>query len=714
MLGVLLAGLLLLPRDSQANPELAGASERVVALEDIGAGELLRRTPEGLLPLPRGETGVRIEITGLMARGRVRQDFHNPYAEAIEVVYVFPLPERAAVHRMEMRIGGRRIVAEIQEREEARQTYDRAKRAGRKAALLDQERPNLFTISAANIPPGEAIEVNLEYIEEVAYDDGRFHLAFPLTFTPRFVPLAEAQDPHRGESGAGGVAQAVSIELRSVGVPDAHRILAPFLHTDDPRGMRVTLEVRLQPGVAIERLESPSHRVAISHAGPRWIVVPADGALRADRDFLLQWKPVAGHEPQVALLLEEGGDGDENLYGLLLLVPPALEERDPWGRPRPRGLPTETLFVIDVSGSMAGPSIAQAREALRAALRRLGSDDAFNILEFNNLSSAFRRTFQSAGDREIRAAADCWVAAREAGGGTMILPALQRALAMSAAGSGEIPTRAGPGRGSRDRLRRIVFLTDGAVGNEAAVLEELHAGLGAVRLHVLGIGRAPNRYLMRKMAAYGHGLCGFISDLGEASNRIDEFFLRIDRPVASDLTLTWDGVAVADIHPAVLPDLHAAEPLLVSLRLRPETSPAVVTMRGNIPGGSWDVALPVEGAAPAGAGIALRWARAKVAALMDRLHEGADPADVRRQVVTVGTAFNLVTRYTSLVAVEEAVTAEGPCRTVRMPNTLPSGSQLLGLPRGGTLGPLHRLVGFCALALGLLLLWVWRRVLCAG
>jgi Ca-activated chloride channel family protein len=603
---------------------------------------------------------VRLEVTGILVHGTVRQTFRNPLSETIECLYVFPLPERAAVHRLELRIGERRIVSVIEEREEARRTYERARQDGHKAALLEQERPNLFTVAAANINPDEGVEVTLDYLQEISYADGEFGLAVPLTLTPRFSPR---------------------------GVEDAERLIAPRVPADGT-GARLAsvpqakMSVRINAGFAVQAVRSPSHAIRTFWDGAALEVELQGGKAPADRDFLLTWRPAPSETVRSTLFAEEREDGR---YVMMLLLPP-LEET---GQPRP--LPTETIFVVDVSGSMDGPSIAQAREALLAALGRLRPDDTFDILAFNDLVYPFRPGVVAGAGEELGAARE-WVRALRADGGTMIEPALRQALHMM-------------GEGGGDRLQRIIFLTDAAVGNEDEILRALRGEARHVRVHMLGIGSAPNRHLTRKMAEIGRGLCDFISTTDGMTNRIDAFFARLERPVLADLRLEWDGAAPADVYPPILTDLHAGEPLIVSARVAPGAPPGRPTLVGRGPLGPLRQPLHALPPSPKGSGVAVRWARARVETLLDSLQEGADADGVRRDVVQVSKSFGIVSPFTSLVAVEEFPTATGEARTVRVPVGLPGGSEGPdALPQGGTYEALQLLFGLLLTAVGGILL----------
>jgi len=625
-----------------------------LGLDDVGSGELLWKSKDGWIPLPMIRTDVELTVSGILLHGKVRQIFRNGTDETIEVLYAFPLPARAAVQRMEMVIGERTIRSVIREREAARRTYEQAKQSGRKAALLDQHQANLFKISAANINPGETVTVVLEYLEEVPFEDGAFQLRFPLCFTPRFVP------PDVNES----------LENESVG-PRRERILAPARAVLPPARVRV----ELRPGMALDSVESPSHPIDVRESAGGYRLSTTETAI-ADRDFRLRWAPRLEDRPHAAVFVEERDDAS---YALVMIAPP-LPTSDTG-----LGLPTETLFVVDVSGSMAGPSIEQARQALLAALGRLRPDDTFSLLKFNDRNEVFREEFEFAEDGALEAARE-WVRSLRADGGTMIYPALMRGLDLL-------------GASRTNRAQRMIFLTDGAVSNEAEVLRGITGQIGKARLHTIGIGNAPNEYLMRKMAWFGRGLCEFVSSDGETGNRIDAFFSRLDRPVMVDLDLRWDGISPGQVYPARLSDLHAGQPLVLYARLDTPLRDGSVTLSGSSRSGWLEIGVPLQDAAP-GPGVAARWARAKVGSLMDSLHEGAPEEAVRTAVIDVGLDFGLVTAYTSLVAVEQVPTALDASHTER---------RAAAMPLGGTDGPLRLRLGLILAALGLGLLGLWGR-----
>ena len=623
---------------------------------NAGGGEMYRRSEEGFERLPLLELDVAIEVTGIVSHGVLKQRFHNPTNETIEAVYVFPLPERAAVHAMEVQLGDRIIRSVVREKEDARRRFEEARVSGRKAALVEQEKPNLFQTSVAGIGPDQEIVVSLEYVDEVTYSDGEFEIAFPLTFTPRYNPASPVETP-------------------------------PFVEGHHQAAPTVTFHAGITAGMPLKRVWSESHSLRITPSAERWDVQMEASLLIADRDLLVRWEARSGERTVTALMTEERDEGN---YALVMIVPPIPEGKIP------DGMKTETLFVIDVSGSMDGPSIVQARQALLAAIDRLRPDDRFNILRFNNSNSPFREEFSFAKGEAV-SGARAWIRRLEAVGGTEIYPALLRAISMF-------------GPRHEGTVQRIVFLTDGAVGNEEEMLERVARGLGEIRLHMVGIGSAPNRYLMREMAAMGRGICEFVNRTDQAENLIDRFFARLGRPVMTELMLEWHGAEPVDVNPSRLPDLHAGEPLFLSASFAPGLLPRSATLTGMTPLGEVRSQIDASSTERGGRGIATRWARSEVDQLMNRRFKGDGDSNIRPAVIEIGLRHKLVTPYTSFVAVEERITVENGQRTVRVANALPHGSRIgPELPRGGTGDRLIRLTGIILGAAGLAGLLVSRR-----
>ena len=402
------------------------------------AGLLLRAEPEGPpVPAPILSTLVDIAVGGPVARTRVRQAFGNTAQAWLEGVYLFPLPEGAAVDRFRLRIGEQVIEGRIAEREAAEREYRTARKEGKLAGLLDRERPNVFTLSVANIPPGATVEVEIEYQETLRFQDGQLTLRFRMVVAPRYRPRGPVL-ANTGPEG-GGIAPPFA----------PTPVMPPAGGAPNPLALRIALD----PGFPLARLESRYHEVAIAELpDDRYAVRLAQGPVLADRDFELVWAPALGTAPAVGLFTEiVDGEG----YLLAMIVPPE--------QPAASAPPRELVLVVDTSGSMAGTSLPQAKAALRHALARLRPRDRFNVIRFADTPSALFPTAREASERN-RGRAAMFIDALDAEGGTEMAAALMWALA----------TRAPDGY-----LRQIVFLTDGAIGNEAELFDLIRAGIGS-------------------------------------------------------------------------------------------------------------------------------------------------------------------------------------------------------------------------------------------
>jgi Ca-activated chloride channel family protein len=598
------------------------------ALEDPGTGALVAETAAGRVELPVAELSVDLYVSGTSVRSTIVQRFENPGRDTIDATYVFPLPEGAAVDYLTLEVNGRRWVGEIQETEEARKTFERARVEGKRAGLVEQHRPNIFRTSVANIPAGSEVTVTLSFLDEAEWNDGVFMTVFPLTITPRYKA---------GETEA----------TRSIGAPKA------------------TVHAYLRPGFPVAWVGSPSHELTRANVRDD---VDVELQTAADRDFILGWKPVSTAVAFAGGVVE---DRDEGRYLSVTVLPPDL------GDDAARALPTQTVFVVDVSGSMEGPSIVQAKQALLAALDRLRPEDSFALIKFNDGFEPYLGRFEPAGAAEL-AAARAWVDGLQAGGGTEILPAVVEALAESE-------------RGDPRALRRVVLVTDGAVGNEEEVLGAVEKSLGDTRLHVVGIGAAPNRWLMRKLAQSGRGVAEFVGSVGEVKDRMDALLARTERAVIGDVAILGIDAADLDLAGRRIPDLYAGRPLTITARLAPGAVLPRLSVWGRARGGPVTIDLPVVEAKQE-SGVATRWARARIEALEDSKRSGADPASVRADVIELAKRFSLVTAYTSFVVVEGEGEGEESC-----------GEGLDELPAGGTLEPLLLAIGagltLCGLAL---------------
>ncbi|MBU1140625.1 MAG: VWA domain-containing protein, partial [Proteobacteria bacterium] len=433
-------------------------------LSEVQQGELLfTGTSEGkYLPAPQLSQDVEIYVSGMAARTMVRQRFLNSSKEWQEAIYVFPLPDESAVDRLRMRVGERVIEGEIREKIEARKIYEQARKEGKKASLLAQERPNIFTMSVANIGPGEEVEVEIEYQQVVGLADGVFSLRFPMVVGPRYIPGSPLAE--NGEQGAIHFAGS-GWSLDTDQVADASRITPPVAIGAENKLNPVRLMVELAAGFPVAGVESLYHGITVSDEARETKLIRFSGEVMADRDFVLEWKAEKLQSPHAALFTENRGGND---YLLLMLMPPEGENTD-------KVLARELIFVLDTSGSMAGPSIIQARAALVLAISRLHEYDRFNVIEFN---STARKLFPKAeaANVENRDRAVRFVESLQVDGGTEIASALNLAL---------------DGRQNNERIRQVIFLTDGCVGNEETLLAMIGSRLGDSRLFTVGIGSAP-------------------------------------------------------------------------------------------------------------------------------------------------------------------------------------------------------------------------------
>jgi Ca-activated chloride channel family protein len=647
-------------------------------------------------PAPLLETRIDAAVSGLIARTTVRHRFENPDRQWVEGIYVFPLPQGAAVDTLRMVVGERIIEGRIEERAQAKRTYDVAKNQGQRASLVEQERPNVFTASIANIGPGEEISVEIGFQETLRYDDGRFAYRMPLVVGPRFIP------GNRPVAGLAGTGWAVNTDA----VPDAARITPPVRTTDAGPGNRVSLRLALDPGFAVAALESPTHAITTEtdEAG-RTVVTLGPGPHRANRDFTLTWRPEDGAEPTAGLFTETVAD---EAFALVMLMPPEAPVPD-------AVLPRDVVFIIDTSGSMHGLSIEQASDALHLALDRLRPQDRFNIIAFASRPIPLFGTSRPAAAGPLHDA-HRFVDSLGADGGTNLLPALRLAL---------------DGRRDPRRIRQVVLLTDGAVGNERELFAHIVASLGDSRLFTVGIGSAPNGHFMSGAARAGRGTHTYIADVAEVGERMDALLRKLERPMLTDVRIVWpDGT---ESWPDPVPDLYAGEPVVVAARL-----PALagrVSVGGRLGDGAWSAEVALAGGRES-PGVGRLWAREKIAALDASRNQGADAEAVRARVLETALAHGLVSRLTSLVAVDAtpARPDDAPLDTRPVPTEMPLGwsrrhvfgegwqeaaakrpvvltsaDALIGLPRTATPAPLQMAMGSALLAVGLVLVMVARR-----
>jgi len=567
------------------------------------------------------DSQVSIRIIGAVAEVSLTQQFQNPSQDWVQGQYLFPLPDQAAVNQMRLRVGERLIEGEIQERQQAQEIYNQAKAEGKTASLVAQHRPNLFTTDVANIAPGETIAIELHYIQPLNYQEGQFSLRYPMSITPRY-----AQSTPLTEAGS---------SLKSA----------------------VELKLQLETGFELVRLESLHHDVQIQQNKHRYQIELIPDQLMSDHDFELVWEPALSSVPSASVFTQtfEG-----ETYALMMVMPP--HGKDQLIQPR------ELILVIDSSGSMQGQSMEQAKQSVAMAIASLKPHDRFNLIEFDSTAKSLFEAPRMADSNAMIEAMD-YIETIRADGGTNMSPALNLAL------SGAAPDQ---------YIRQVVFLTDGAIGNETQLFRQISEQLNQARLFTVGIGPAPNAYFMRKAAEFGHGSYTFIGDVAEIVEKMDVLLSRLEHPAMTDLCLDWSGSAA--MYPQHLPDLYIGEPLMIAARL--DQAPGEMMVCGKSNGQDWNAYVDLNQTRP-GDGLSSLWARRKIESAMDELALGADPEQIRTSVLETALKHQLMSRYTSFVAVDKTPWRVAEDLENKMDLAKLTGQIPLALPQTATDAPLY-------------------------
>ncbi|MBI4556360.1 MAG: VWA domain-containing protein [Candidatus Hydrogenedentes bacterium] len=597
--------------------------------------------PQGSCPLKH--TDVQVDISGFVARVTLTQQFGNPFTEPIEAVYTFPMSDRAAVDSMVMQVGDRTVRGIIKRREEARQIYEAAKHAGKAASLLDQERPNIFTQSVANIRPGDQIVITISYVELLKYEEGEYEFSFPMVVGPRYIP--------------GSMLTPTGTDQ----VPDANRITPPVTPEGTRAGHDISLEVHLDAGVPIRALNSVLHEVDTEQPSDSCAVVRMRNRSEIpNRDFVLHYK-VAGEQIGDAVLVhadERGG------FFTLILQPP--------DRVAPQFVtPKEMIFVIDCSGSMRGFPIEKAKATMRMCIEQMNPQDTFNLVSFaGGLGYCFDRPVINS--HENRSKALTYLNNLEGSGGTEMMPAIRAALER---------------QGDPERLRVVCFLTDGFIGNDMEIIDAVQKNARTARVFAFGIGNGVNRFLIDGMARAGRGAAEVVTLESAGDAAVQRFHQRIHSPLLTDISVDFGGLSVYDVYPdvAAIPDLFSAQPLILKGRYTQPGS-GVITLRGETAQGPFErrVSVDLMGRQPEHDALASFWARARIDYLMEQdwlgIQRGNPDNAIKETIAKLGLEFNLVTQFTSFVAVEERqITEGGTTKTVQVPVEMTDGVSYEGV-----------------------------------
>ena len=408
-------------------------------------------------------------------------------------------------------------------------------------------------------------------------------------------------------------------------VADASRITPPVTEESDGHDNPVSIRINLSAGFPLVNIDSSYHAInkQLLESGDYQIEL-ANYNTSANRDFELSWRPKANHEPQAALFTQDKG---QDRYALLMLMPPEVD----WTRTQT--LPKEMIYVIDTSGSMAGGSMPQAKQALLMGLNQLKSEDWFNIIQFNSYTEAFSEHALPARENNIERARK-YVKSLQANGGTEMAPALKTALSNV---------------DRSERIRQVIFLTDGSVGNEKQLFSIINKNLNNSRLFTVGIGSAPNSYFMSEAASLGRGTFTYIGKIDEVQGKMSRLFQKLNHPVLSDIELLWKDDSHIDYWPNPIHDLYIGEPLIVSLKL--PKSQTQLLLRGHTHESAWSTKLPIANGAKE-TGLNVLWARNKIQSLSQKLRHGYDPEEIKQEITKMGLEHHIVTKHTSLVAVD--------------------------------------------------------------
>ena len=604
------------------------------------------------------KSDANMTLTGLINHVVVTQTYRNENPFAVNARYVFPLPDESAVHAMTMRIGERVIKGEIDKKNEAEKKYTEAKKAGKQAALVRQQRANMFITNVANIGPGEQVIIELEYQEIIDYSSGTFAIRFPTTITPRYhaisgeVEVNTQNQTHVNPFPTGWLSPVYSTQN--------------ITQTDNAPSSQFSLNIDIDVGLELVDINSKFHNVDVQNTAFGQYKIALNETNAVNRDFVLEFKPLQKEQAQAAFFTQQFENGDR--YGLAMLMPPGDHFT------HTQRLPREMVFVVDTSGSMHGQSMEQAKKALFYALSLLDSDDSFNIIGFDSVVNPMSDKPLIASDFNLRRA-ERFIYSLRADGGTEIQSALDTVL---------------DGSQFDGFVRQVVFLTDGSVSNEDALFKNIQSKLGDSRLFTVGIGSAPNSFFMRRAADIGKGSFTFIGSTSEVQPKMQQLFDKLAHPAITNLGLSDESGNSLDFWPSPLPDLYFGEPIMVAIKLNNAKS---VVLAGQTAQGPLSIKLSTQNSSSA-QGIAKLWARQKIKSLLLYNEQNT----VKDEVQELALTHQLLSPFTAFIAIEQTQIKEVAEQTAQATNAVPQG-MAMRLPQTDGQSRLHILLG-CILLLG--------------
>ncbi len=606
---------------------------------DQPIGGLYVQTDDNQLVFPLKHTEVQAKIAGNVSRVEVTQTFENPFTKSLEALYLFPLPDEAAVDDMEIKIGDRIIKGSIKKREEAKEIYEQAKQQGRTAGLLEQERDNIFTQSLANIKPGEQIDVTIRYTDSLKFEGGNYEFVFPMVVGPRFIPGMTID-------GSGDTDQ----------VPDASRITPPILPPDTRSGHDIGVTVEIDAGIPVSDVCSTSHQLKIERDGQIVRVQLGGEDTIPNKDLVLRYQ-VASDNTQATVLTHS----DERGGHFAIYFIPALEYHTD------EIVSKDVVFLMDTSGSQMGDPLLKCQELMRRFINGLNPDDTFTIVDFSDVTTQLspkplRNTPQN------RTKAINYINQLQANGGTYLLNGIRTVLSFPAAQEG--------------RLRSIVLLTDGYIGNENEVLAEVQRQLKpGNRLYCFGVGSSPNRFLLNRLAEIGRGTSQIVRQDEPTEDVTEKFFRQINNPVLTNIRISWKGTGEEPvIYPSVTPDLFAEQPLVVFGRKQDRTA-TNLRITGNAAGGrQYEKTFNLIFEGTGNLAVAQLWGRARIKDLMKPMFSYETKVGVEAVTETALT-YQLLSEYTAFVAVSDDVRVNPDSESVSMevPVEMPEGVSHRGI-----------------------------------
>lgn len=579
-------------------------------------------------------TDVKGKISGNISRVEVTQTFQNPYDKPLEAIYVFPLPDQAAVDDMEIKIGDRVIKGDIKKREEAKEIYDRARKEGRTAGLLEQERDNIFTQSLANIKPGEQIKVTIRYTESLKFEQGDYEFVFPMVVGPRYIP-GTAIDPK------GNTTQ----------VPDASRINPPVLKPETRSGNDITVSLQIDAGVPIRNLYSTSHRIDVQNNGETMQLKLAAGDNIPNKDLIVRYK-ISSDRTQPTILTTTT---DQGSHFATYLIPAIAYRAD-------QIVPKDVVFLMDTSGSQSGDPIIKSRELMRRFINGLNPNDTFTIIDFSSTTRQLSR-YPLQNTAANRQKAMNYIDQVDANGGTELMNGINAVTNFPSSSNG--------------RIRSVVLITDGYIGNDNEVIAAVQKNLKpGNRLYSFGVGSSVNRYLLERVAEMGRGTSRVVRQDEPTQEVAEKFFRQINNPVLTNIQVKWEGDGAApEIYPSNAPDLFAEQPLVLFGK-KGDRINGKLKITGVAAGGeSYEQTLDVNfDKGNSNLGIAQLWGRARIKDLMNQMFGGEVKSLVDAMTQTA-LNYRLLSQYTAFVAVSEEVRVnpDGGKVTVNVPVEMPQG-----------------------------------------